>query len=123
MQAVVFQREEEAAGREAEGVVGGDVGVFPGEGGEAFEDGVAFLARRDEDGGGGVAGREGLGGGLGDLGGLGGCGGGGGGGLGDSGGGGAGGAVGGFEGEGGGGEGGVVEGVVVHGRRGAFRET
>lgn len=121
VQAVVFQREEEAAGREAEGVVGGDVGVFPGEGGEVLEDGVAFLARGDEDGGWGVAGGEGLGGGLGDLGGLGG--GGGGGGLGDSGGGGAGGAVGGFEGEGGGGEGGVVEGVVVHGRRGASRET
>lgn len=111
VQAVVFQAEEEAAGGEAEGVVGGDVGVFPGEGREGFEDGVAFLAGGDEDGGRGAAGGEGLGGGLGDFGE------GGGGGLGDPWGRGGGGGRGGFEGEGGGGEGGVVEGVVVHGGR------
>lgn len=65
---MVLEREKEAARGSAKGVVGGYVGVFPREGGDIFEDWVAFLARGDEDGGEGVSGRESLGCGLLDFG-------------------------------------------------------
>lgn len=50
VQFVVLERQKESAGCETEQIVGRDVAILPRHGLEGGEDGVAFLARRHDDG-------------------------------------------------------------------------
>lgn len=58
---MILQTQEKGARSETEDVIGGDVAVFPGDGFDVGEDGVAFLAGGDDYAAGACALGEGLG--------------------------------------------------------------